>query len=86
MPGGGGEKFTTNKLVKAFSFQEINRDGLFKGRSIMHAKRVNASINCAFPEVAAVDGLFMTVKKNMHLEAGGFVTSSIGIFMSGTFL
>lgn len=55
-----------------YGAKTIRKDGSFRGKTIVHAKKGSSSIKNPCEKVAVVDGLLLVVKKNIFETIGGF--------------
>ncbi|RJQ19416.1 MAG: glycosyltransferase [Nitrospiraceae bacterium] len=59
-------------IAGLYGAKTLRRDGSFRGRTIVHAKKEGPSINRPFEKVAVVDGLLMAMKRPVLEKIGGF--------------
>lgn len=59
-------------VVGLYGAKTIRKDGSFRGKTILHAKRGFVTMSRPFEKVAVVDGLLMAMNKTVFLKAGGF--------------
>jgi GT2 family glycosyltransferase len=59
-------------VVGFYGAKTVREDGSFRGKSIVHSKRDNPSLSKPFETVAVVDGMLMTIKKQVFKEIGGY--------------
>jgi GT2 family glycosyltransferase len=59
-------------VVGLYGAKTLRKDGSFRGKTIVHAKKNNPAIHGSFEKVAVVDGLLMTMKKTAFKKTGGF--------------
>jgi len=59
-------------VVGLYGAKTIRKDGTFRGKSIVHAKKNNPSITRRFEKVAVVDGLLLAMKKTVFHKCRGF--------------
>ncbi len=65
-------KTPTAGVVGLYGAKILRKDGSFRGKTIVHAKRGGPSMNTPFEQVAVVDGLLMAIKKPVFKKIGGF--------------
>ncbi|RJQ49307.1 MAG: glycosyltransferase [Nitrospiraceae bacterium] len=59
-------------VVGLYGAKTLRRDGSFRGKTIVHAKKGRPAINMPFENVAVVDGLLLSMKKPVYKAIGGF--------------
>jgi GT2 family glycosyltransferase len=59
-------------VVGLYGAKTIRKDGSFRGKSIVHAKKGNPSITRISEKTAVVDGLLMAIRKSAFKEIRGF--------------
>jgi GT2 family glycosyltransferase len=59
-------------IVGLYGAKMLRRDGSFRGRTIVHAKKDGPAIQNSFERVAVVDGLLLAMKKKVFTDIGGF--------------
>jgi glycosyltransferase involved in cell wall biosynthesis len=59
-------------VVGLYGAKAIRKDGSFRGKSIVHAKKDNPSITRKFEKVAVVDGLLLGMHKQVFERTRGF--------------
>jgi GT2 family glycosyltransferase len=59
-------------IVGLYGAKVLRRDGSFRGRSIVHAKKEAPAMRAAFTKVAAVDGLLLAISRAVLERTGGF--------------
>jgi len=59
-------------VVGLYGAKTLRREGSFRGRTIVHAKKDRPAMNTPFEKVAVVDGLLMAMKKSVFEKIGGF--------------
>jgi GT2 family glycosyltransferase len=59
-------------LVGLYGVRRLRRDGRYVGRTIVHALEGSANLRGDLVEVAAVDGVCLTVRRAVLAAAGGF--------------
>ena len=62
----------TAGVVGLYGAKTIRKDGSFRGRTVVHAKRGFATMGKPFERVAIVDGLIMSMKNTVFKNVGGF--------------
>ncbi|MBI5055810.1 MAG: glycosyltransferase [Nitrospirae bacterium] len=55
-----------------YGAKTLRKDGSFRGRTIVHAKKDSPAIKRPFEKVAVVDGLLMAMSKTVFEKIGGF--------------
>ncbi|MBI4847605.1 MAG: glycosyltransferase [Nitrospirae bacterium] len=55
-----------------YGAKTLRKDGSFRGRTIVHAKKDSPAIKRPFEKVAVVDGLLMAMSKTVFEKTGGF--------------
>ena len=63
---------TMKGVVGFYGAKCIRKDGTFRGKTIIHAKKDSPIIKKHVEQVAVVDGLCMCVKRKAFEDAGGF--------------
>jgi len=59
-------------IVGFYGAKCIRKDGTFRGKAIIHAKKDSPAIQKHVEQVAVVDGLCMCMKRNIFEDIGGF--------------
>lgn len=59
-------------IIGLYGAKTMRKDGSFRGRTIVHSKKDAPSICGLCEKVAVVDGLFMSMHRNIFDKVGGF--------------
>jgi len=59
-------------VVGLYGAKVLRKDGSFRGRSIVHAKKDVPAMRSSFTKVAAVDGLLLAMSRRVLQQTGGF--------------
>lgn len=59
-------------VVGLYGAKTLLKDGRFRGKTIVHAKKDSPAIHRPFEKVAVVDGLLMAINSAAFKETGGF--------------